>query len=87
MNMTSQLRKSSLTKPGILSSRASGEDVVSLSSADYDELRGLGMSVTQSKRVIRHGEEHGGFESVDELDDVPGFPRSFLDEIRDRLAP
>ena len=45
------------------------------------------MSVTQAKRVIRHREERGGFRSIDELNDVPGFPRPFLDEIRDRLVP
>ena len=41
--------------------------MISLSSADYDELRGLGMSVTQAKRVIRYREERGGFGSVEEL--------------------
>ena len=35
--------------------------LVSLSEADFDELRGLGMSVTQAKRVIRYREERGGF--------------------------
>ena len=61
--------------------------MISLSSADYDELRGLGMSVTQAKRVIRYREENNGFRSVDELDDVPGFPRAFLNEIKDQLVP
>ena len=45
------------------------------------------MSVTQAKRVIRYRDERGGFTSVDELDEVPGFPRDFLDELKDRLVP
>ena len=53
--------------------------LVSLSEADFDELRELGMSVTQAKRVMRYREERGGFSSLEELDRVPGFPRNFLD--------
>ncbi len=63
------------------------EGIVSLSVAGFDDLRALGMSVTQAKRVIRFRDEHGSFSSVSQLDDVPGFPRAFLDGIRDRLAP
>ena len=61
--------------------------MISLSAADFDELRGLGMSVTQAKRVIRYRDERGGFDSVDELDEVPGLPADFLDDIKDRLVP
>jgi DNA uptake protein ComE-like DNA-binding protein len=63
------------------------EGMLSLSQAGFDELRELGMSVTQAKRVIRHREEHDGFRSVDELDRVPGFPRAFLTGVKDKLVP
>ena len=63
------------------------EGPVSLSEADFDELRGLGMSITQAKRVIRYREERGGFQTLDELDRVPGFPRNFLDSVKERLVP
>ena len=63
------------------------EGPVSLSEADFDELRGLGMSITQAKRVIRYREERGGFSTLDELDRVPGFPRNFLDSVKERLVP
>ena len=63
------------------------EGVTSLSQASFEELRELGMSVTQAKRIIRHRDAHGGFRSVDELDDVPGFPKSFLSEMKGRLVP
>ena len=61
--------------------------MVSLSSAGVDELQSLGMSVTQAKRVIRYREERDGFRSIEELDDVPGFSRTFLDQIKGRLIP
>ncbi len=63
------------------------EGLVSLSEADFDELHGLGMSITQAKRVIRYREERGGFQTLDELDRVPGFPRNFLDSVKGRLVP
>ena len=61
--------------------------MISLSDADFNTLRDLGMSVTQAKRVIRYRDERGGFHSVDDLDRVPGFPRNFLDDVKHRLVP
>lgn len=63
------------------------ENRVSLSRADFDELRELGMSVTQAKRVIRYRDERNGFRTLDELDQVPGFPRSFLSGVKERVVP
>ena len=60
---------------------------ISRSSAEFDDLRGLGMSVTQAKRVLRYREQRGGFTDLDELERVPGFPREFLAEISDRVVP
>jgi Helix-hairpin-helix motif len=60
---------------------------LSLSLAEFDELRGLGMSATQAKRVIRYRDERSGFRTLDELDQVPGFPRSFLSGLRERVVP
>ena len=59
-------RKSSLTTPGILRPRdpEPPEGAVSLTTGTYEELRELGMSVTQAKRVIRYREERGGFTSI-----------------------
>ena len=59
---------------------------VSLSSANFDDLRGLGLSVTQAKRILDFRERLGGFDSVDDLDYVPGFPRSVLTELKDRVT-
>ena len=63
------------------------DGMLSLSSASFDELRETGMSVTQAKRVIRHRDEHGGFSTVDELEQVPGFPKAFLADVKSRVVP
>ena len=63
------------------------DGMLSLSSASFDELRETGMSVTQAKRVIRHRDEQGGFSTVDELEQVPGFPEAFLADVKSRVVP
>src|SRR5207247_5209452 len=67
-------------------SKASGASAaMQLSSASFDDLRGLGMSVTQAKRVINYREKIGGFSSVDDLDEVPGFPKGFLADMKEKV--
>ncbi len=45
------------------------------------------MSVTQAKRVITYRGRLDGYTSVDQLDDVPGFPKEFLAELKQQLQP
>src|SRR3954447_5903298 len=59
---------------------------VSLSSATFDDLRELGLSVTQAKRILDFRDRLGGFDSVEDLDYVPGFPRSLLGELKSRVT-
>ena len=58
---------------------------VSLTSGTFEEYRGLGMSVTQAKRVIAYRERDGGYRAVDDLDRVPGFSQQLLAELKGRL--
>ncbi len=44
------------------------------------------MSVTQTKRVIRYRDERG-LTHPDELEQVPGFPKNFLDDLKTNLVP
>ncbi|HEY7151566.1 MAG TPA: helix-hairpin-helix domain-containing protein [Solirubrobacterales bacterium] len=53
--------------------------------ASFEQFRELGMSVTQATRVIAYRERVEGFNSVDDLDKVPGMSRK-LTEIRDQLT-
>ena len=43
------------------------------------------MSVTQANRVIAYRDRMGGFASLEDLDQVPGFPPGFLDDVKGRL--
>ena len=58
---------------------------VSLTSAEFDQLRGIGLSVTQAGRVLRYRDQRG-LKDVAGLADVPGFPRAFLNELEGRLV-
>jgi DNA uptake protein ComE-like DNA-binding protein len=57
-----------------------------LNGASYDELRALGMSVTQTGRLLAHRERVGTFTSLEELGEIPGFSDDLVAEIRDRLS-
>jgi hypothetical protein len=61
-----------------------GPDSIRLSSVTFDDLRALGLSVTQSKRVLILREE-GLLPSTAALDEVPGIPRSQLLGLKLRL--
>jgi DNA uptake protein ComE-like DNA-binding protein len=56
-----------------------------LNDAGVDELRELGLSVTQASRLIAQREDRGRFSSTDELDVLPGFPKLQLTELKRRV--
>jgi polysaccharide biosynthesis transport protein len=64
---------------------AKPDGAVDLNAASYDELRGLDLTITQAKRVIAYRERSGGFSSLDQLDDVPGFPDEVRAELKRRV--
>lgn len=71
---------------GTSSAGASGP--ISLSSAtaaDLEALDGVGPALAQ--RIVDWRQSHGGFSSVDQLDDVPGIGPARLDALRARLTP
>jgi DNA uptake protein ComE-like DNA-binding protein len=53
----------------------SDEGRLDLNLASFEQLRGLGLSLTQAARVIGQREQHGGFRSVDEVDGINGIPK------------
>lgn len=55
---------------------------INLNEVTYEELRSLGLSVTQAGRVLAHRERSGGFASTDELDRIPGFSAALLAELK-----
>jgi DNA uptake protein ComE-like DNA-binding protein len=56
-----------------------------LNSASFEELRELGLTITQSARVIAYRDTRGGFGSLDELAEVPGFSRDTLGDLRSQV--
>ena len=52
----------------------------------FEQLRAQNLSVTQATRLLAHRERLGGFSSVDDLDQVPGFPPDLLEEIKARAT-
>jgi len=49
------------------------EGKLNLNQVSFADLRSLKLSVTQSHRVLAYRKRIGGFESIDQLDEVPGF--------------
>jgi hypothetical protein len=62
------------------------EDPIDINAASFEQLRRLGMSVTQSTRVIAYRNRAGGFGELDDLDSVPGFTTELLAELKARLT-
>ena len=59
---------------------------LSIATATLDELRTLGMSGVQARRIIHYREHSEGFESLDQLDRMPGFSEAHLAHLKDRLT-
>lgn len=61
---------------------------VSLSSATVEQLDALdGVGPTLAARIVEWREAHGGFASVDQLDEVPGIGEGRLEALRPRVVP
>ena len=62
------------------------EPAMNLNTVTFEQLREQGLSVTQATRVLAHRERLGGYRSVEDLDDVPGFQSGFLTELKQRAT-
>jgi DNA uptake protein ComE-like DNA-binding protein len=54
-----------------------------LNAASFEQLREVGLSVTQAARLIGQREQHGGFGSVDDVDRVVGLPRDVKQSLKE----
>jgi competence protein ComEA len=52
----------------------------------FEQLREVGLSITQSARVIAYRDTRGGFDSLDELDEIPGLPKESRETLKDLLT-
>lgn len=55
-----------------------------LNAATFEQLRTLELSVTQSARLIAARDTRGGFESINELDGLYGFPQAIRAMLKER---
>ena len=53
---------------------------------DFEQLRELGLSVTQAARVLASRDARGRFRSLDEINDLWGFSRDLIDSLMRRLS-
>jgi hypothetical protein len=60
--------------------------VEALNKLTFEQLRELGLSVTQSARLLARRDARGSFASLDELNDLAGFSREVLQQLRKRLG-
>ena len=58
---------------------------VDLNDVTLEELRGFDLTTTQARRLIAYRERRGGFSSVDDIDEVPGFPDDVREGLKRRL--
>jgi len=61
-------------------------DTIDLNTVTFEQLRAESLSVTQATRLLAHRERLGRFGSVDDLDQVPGFPQDVLEDLKRRSS-
>jgi len=57
---------------------------IDLNSVTFEQLRAENLSVTQATRLLAHRERVGRFGSVDDLDEIAGFPQELLEDLKRR---
>jgi DNA uptake protein ComE-like DNA-binding protein len=57
----------------------------SLNNASFERLRALGLTVSQSARVIGQRDQRGGFESAGDLDSLWGLPSEVIAHLKRSL--
>jgi competence ComEA-like helix-hairpin-helix protein len=60
--------------------------LININTASLEDLRGAELSVTQATRVLAFRERRGRYSSVDDLDEVPGFPQEALAKLKQRVT-
>jgi DNA uptake protein ComE-like DNA-binding protein len=59
---------------------------VNLNQASFAELRSLKLSAMQTRRVLAYRRRIGGYKSIEQLDDIPGFPELVRERLKRRVS-
>jgi competence protein ComEA len=70
--------------PAAVSGPSGDGAAIDLNSVTFEQLRAQDLSVTQATRLLAHRERLGGFQTVDDLDQVAGFPQDLLGDLKSR---
>jgi DNA uptake protein ComE-like DNA-binding protein len=70
--------------PPATSPPAGGGQQINLNTVTFEQLREQNLSVTQATRLLAHRERLGQFQSVDDLDQVAGFPEELVEDLKRR---
>jgi len=65
--------------------RTAKEERLDINTVDFEDLRALGLSVSQSTRLIATRDARMGFDSLKELDDLADLPRDVISTLKQRL--
>jgi DNA uptake protein ComE-like DNA-binding protein len=57
---------------------------IELNVVSFEQLREEGLSVTQATRLLAHRERVGRFQSVNEIDEIPGLPSDLAEDLKRR---
>jgi hypothetical protein len=66
--------------------RDTKDDGLDVNTVTFEELRGLGLTVTQSARLIAYRDTREGYESLDELREIPGLSAQTVRELQSQLT-
>ena len=50
------------------------------------ELRALDLTMTQARRLLSYRDRRGGFSSLSDIDEVPGFPEYVREDLKRRVS-
>ena len=59
---------------------------VDLNEVTYEELRALDLTMTQARRLLSYRDRRGGFSSLSDIDEVPGFPEYVREDLKRRVS-
>ncbi|MEO6697693.1 MAG: helix-hairpin-helix domain-containing protein [Gammaproteobacteria bacterium] len=59
-------------------------DLNRATAVQLETIKGIGPK--KAAAIIKYREEHGGYRSMDELDNVPGFGKQTIDKLREYLT-
>jgi hypothetical protein len=76
--------ESARSAPEDASAVPSGPHSLDLNSASYGQLQSMGLSPTQSARLVAARDRLGGFRSMADVDELPGFPSAVREVLHER---